>query len=288
MEGEEKENQTLSREMTVDEIVRIIRTAVKLGISKVKLTGGEPLVRSDILDIVNRIAATSGLTDLSMTTNGTLLARWAKDLRANGLRRVNVSLPTLNPEVYNKLTGGNVSDALEGINAGIEAGFNPVKLNMLILNCVNDHDFAEMVEFARKTGTILQLIELEQVNISKEYYLENHKGLSEYEDLLRQKALKIETRRYMQNRHIYHLPDVKVEIIHPTENAEFCAHCTRLRVTSDGELKPCLMKNDNLTDILTPMRNGASDETLAELFMQANQKRRPLRSTLRQRPILLA
>jgi cyclic pyranopterin phosphate synthase len=99
--------------------------------------------------------------------------------------------------------------------------------------------------------------------------------LDEYETILRQKAVRVETRRYMQNRHIYHLPDMKVEVIHPIENTEFCLNCTRLRVTSDGKLKPCLMRNDNIIDILSPMRSGAGDTKLVELFRLANQNREP-------------
>jgi cyclic pyranopterin phosphate synthase len=275
MEGEEKPDGVPSVEMTVDEIIRIVRIAVGLGISKVKLTGGEPLVRKDILEIVKGIAKIHGLTDLSMTTNGILLAAVAKELHANGLKRVNVSLPTLNAEAYGTLTGGGLKDALEGVKAAVDAGFCPVKLNMLVLNCANDHDFSEMLSFAQETGTILQLIELEPVNVTDVYYSTNHKALDEYENLLEQKALKVETRQYMHNRRIYHLPDVKVEVIHPTENAEFCMHCTRLRVTSDGKLKTCLMRNDNLMNILTPMRNGASDHQLVELFKLTNQARQP-------------
>ncbi|MEM2281314.1 MAG: GTP 3',8-cyclase MoaA, partial [Candidatus Bathyarchaeia archaeon] len=97
----------------------------------------------------------------------------------------------------------------------------------------------------------------------------------EYEEMLRRKALKIEVRHYMQNRRIYHLPDLKVEVVHPIENTEFCMHCTRLRVTSDGKLKPCLMRDDNMVDVLTPIRNGATDEELAVLFKLANQLREP-------------
>jgi cyclic pyranopterin phosphate synthase len=93
--------------------------------------------------------------------------------------------------------------------------------------------------------------------------------------MLKQKAVKVETRQYMQNRHIYHLPDLKVEVVRPIENTEFCMNCTRLRVTSDGKLKPCLMKNDNTVDILTPIRNGADEKELADLFKLANQKRQP-------------
>jgi cyclic pyranopterin phosphate synthase len=275
MEGEEKLTDTSPTEMTASEIIRTTKIAVGLGISKVKLTGGEPLVRKEITEIVNGIAAIPGLTDLSMTTNGTLLAPLAEGLRANGLGRVNISLPTLNAETYSKLTGGKVEDALEGVKAAVAAGFYPVKLNMLILKCVNDYDFQEMLDFARETGTILQLIELEPININDGYYVTNHKSLEEYETMLKQKALKTEVRKYMQNRRIYDLHGVRVEVIHPTENTEFCTHCTRLRVTSDGKLKPCLMRNDNLVDIITPMREGATDPELERLLKLANQKRQP-------------
>lgn len=275
MEGEEKSIENFAEEMTVDEIVRIVRIAVGLGIFKVKLTGGEPLMRRDIVEIIKGIAAISGLADVSMTTNGTVLAPLAKELHANGLKRVNISLPTLNGEVYNKLTGGRLEDVLEGVEAAVEVGFYPVKLNMLILKGVNDDAVPEMVIFARETGTILQLIELEPINISGTYYSVHYKSLDEYENMLRQEAVKVETRQYMQSRHIYHLLNATVEVVHPIENTDFCIRCTRLRVTSDGKLKPCLMRNDNLVDILTPMRNGAKDQELMELFKLANQKRRP-------------
>jgi cyclic pyranopterin phosphate synthase len=272
-EGEERraENPT---EMTAEEIVRIAKIAVSLGISRIKLTGGEPLMRKDILQIVKGISALPDLEELSMTTNGTLLEPIANELRSNGLKRININLPTIDGETYCKLTGGKLENALRGVKAAVEAGLNPVKLNMLVLRGINDSQVSEMINFARETGTVLQLIELEPINISSEYYAAHHKPLDEYEELLRQKALKVETRRYMQNRRIYHLPDVKVEVVHPIENTEFCMHCTRLRVTSDGKLKPCLMKN-NTVDILTPMRNGAKDEELTALFRQANQRRQP-------------
>lgn len=274
-EGEVKPSESSETEMTGEEIVRIAKVAVGLGISRLKLTGGEPLTRSDVVELIKKISLIPHLSDLSMTTNGTLLAPLAKDLHTNGLRRVNINLPTLNGDVYHKLTEGNVNNALEGVKAAVEAGFCPVKVNMLVLKGVNDCAVPEMIEFARETGTILQLIELEPINVSAAYYSANHKPLDEYEALLKQEAVEVETRQYMQNRRIYRLPDVKVETICPTENTDFCLHCTRLRVTSDGKLKPCLMRNDNLIDILTPLRNGASDEQLMELFELANQKRQP-------------
>jgi cyclic pyranopterin phosphate synthase len=264
-----------AEEMTVDEIVRIARIAISLGIARVKLTGGEPLMRKDLCEIVRGIANIPGLKDLSMTTNGTMLGFQARELRTCGLRRVNISLPTLNAENYSKLTEGKIENVLEGVKAAVEAGFCPVKLNMVILKGVNGDSVSEMMNFARQTGTILQIIELDPVNVDYSYFSIYHKFLDAHEEMLRQKALKIETRRFMQNRRIYHLPDVTVEVVHPIENGEFCAHCTRLRVTSDGKLKTCLMRNDNLVDVLVPMRQGASDEELKALFLDANQIREP-------------
>ena len=272
-EGEETINTHC--EMTVNEIVHLVRIAVDLGLSKVKLTGGEPLVRKDIIDIVKNIAEIKGLKELSMTSNGILLAPLAEELYNNGLNRVNISLPTLHAETFKKLTGGKLRYVLESVEAAVKAKLDPVKLNMTILKGINDQDVNEMIEFAGKTGAILQIIELEPLNMSDEYYLEYHKSLDDYELLLKRKALKINYRRQMQNRAVYTLPNATVEVVHPIENTDFCNHCTRLRITSEGKLKPCLMREDNLIDILTPMRSGASDKKLIELFKLANKKREP-------------
>ena len=235
-------------------------------------------MREDIVNIINGINTVQGLKDLSITTNGTLLAPIARELRSNGLRRINISVPTLEEREFRKLTRGNVKQALEGVSAAVEAGFCPVKVNMLILKGINDEAVPAMIEFASKTGAILQLIELEPLNIDSSYFTRRHKPLDEYEKMLEQKALRTETREFMQNRRIYRLPDSTVEVIKPIENTEFCLHCTRMRVTSDGKLKPCLMRNDNTIDILTPMRKGVSDRKLAGLFRRANMERQPFNS----------
>ena len=261
--------------MSVEEIVHIVKTALSLGIARVKLTGGEPLLRTDILDIVRGIAGLRGLRDLSMTTNGTFLEPMAKDLKMQGLNRVNISLPTLDPETYRNLRGGNLRDAIEGVRAAVEAELYPVKLNVLILKNVNEREVERMIQFAERTMTILQLIELEPLNLSDAYYERYHLDLNEIEQKLKEQALEVRTREYMQNRRIYFLPRVKVEVIHPIENTEFCAHCTRIRVTSDGKLKPCLMRNDNLVDILTSLRNGVNDEELTKIFLEAVERREP-------------
>jgi cyclic pyranopterin phosphate synthase len=162
-EGEQK-SEDFNSEMTADEIARIVRIAVSLGVKGMKLTGGEPLMRRDVVEIVKEVAATPGLTDLSMTTNGTLLSPLACDLHEAGLKRVNISLPTLDREVFHKLTGGEVQDAKSGVEAAVAAGLHPVKLNMLLLRGINSSSVPKMVEFAKETGTILQLIELEPIN----------------------------------------------------------------------------------------------------------------------------
>jgi cyclic pyranopterin phosphate synthase len=275
MEGEEICEEKIAREMTADEIVRIMRIAAQIGISNVKLTGGEPLLREDILKIIRGIARLVGIDDLSMTTNGVLLSKLALRLRSAGLKRVNITVPTLDEKVYKRITGGNVADVLNGVEAAVHAGLHPVKINMLILRGINDRSVVEMINYAKKTGVILQLIELEKINITEAYYFAKHQSLAEYEAFLKERAIEVETREYMHNRRVYGLPGVRVEAVRPTENAEFCMHCTRLRLTSDGKLKPCLMTKSNLIDVITPVRNGASDMELAELFRVANERREP-------------
>ena len=263
-------------EMTVDEIVKIVKIAIHLEISRVKLTGGEPLYRKDIVDIVAGINRLRGLRDLAMTTNACFLASLAKDLKTNGLRRVNVNIPTLSSETYRDLTdGGDLRSVIDGIREAVKVGLFPVKLNMVLLRGVNTGEADRMVGFAERTGAILQLIELEPINVSNEYYKKHHFELDDIEEKLKKQAYDIKTREHMQNRRIYFLPKVKVEVVHPIENTEFCQHCTRLRVTSDGKLKPCLMRNDNLVDILTPLRNGADDKALTQLVNEAVKKREP-------------
>ncbi len=270
-EGERKP----STVMTVNEIVRIVRIAISLGISRVKLTGGEPLLRKEIVEIVHGITLIEGLTDLSMTTNGTHLKGLAKDLKAAGLGRVNISLPTLDPKIYTNLMGGDLQDAIEGVKAAVDAGLHPVKLNMLVLKNVNDYEIEKMIQFAAQTGTILQMIELEPINLSKTYYERHHLGLDAIAQNLEKLASETRIRKYMQKRRVYVLPKVNVELIRPIENTEFCGNCTRLRVTSDGKLKPCLMRKDNLVDILTPLRKGADAKKLTEIFIEAVKKREP-------------
>jgi cyclic pyranopterin phosphate synthase len=274
-EGQEKSVGNSNIEMTPQEIVKIAKIGLNLGINKVKLTGGEPLVREDIIEIVKGLDRLGRLKNLSMTTNGALLARYADDLKENGLNRVNINIPSLNDYTYTTLTGGYLKNVLNGIDAAIKAGLHPVKLNMLVLRDINDNEIFEMIDFARDKSAILQIIELEPINVARDFYEKHHDSLDDIESKLEKLALKIETRSDMQNRRVYYLQNAQIEVIHPIENTEFCLHCTRIRITSDGKLKPCLMRNDNLIDLITPLRNGESDNELKQLFLQAISNREP-------------
>lgn len=264
-----------AREMTADEVVRLVRIAVSLGITHVKLTGGEPLLRKDIVDIVSRLSKIDGLRDLSMTTNGTRLATYAEPLHKAGLKRVNINVASLDAKRYHELNCGNLKDAFEGVHSAVKAGLYPVKLNMLLLHGVNEHEVYDMMEFAEKNGIILQLLELEPVNIADPYFKRYYYPLNGIEEELKKMASSVKVRSKMQNRRVYSLPNLKVEVVHPLENSEFCARCTRLRLTSDGFLKPCLMVLDNLVDVLTPLRNGASDDEIKKYFVEAVKRRKP-------------
>jgi cyclic pyranopterin phosphate synthase len=274
-EGQERTTDASIVEMTPAEIVRLSEIAISLGIQRIKITGGEPLLRKDLLDIVKGIGELQGLQDLSMTTNGHFLASKAQKLRACGLSRVNVSLPSLNADTYHRLMDGNLKDVLNGISVAVNAGLYPVKINMLILRGVNEDEISAMMQFAESSETLLQLIELEPVNLDKSFYEHYHYSLDKIEANLEKQALHVKVRPYMQNRRVYQLPHGRVEVIRPIENTEFCAHCTRLRVTSDGKLKPCLMINSNLVDVLTPLRNGATNKEITELFIATCRSRKP-------------
>jgi cyclic pyranopterin phosphate synthase len=262
-------------EMTPREIQRIAEVAASFSIKKFKLTGGEPLVRSDILEIIRGIKAVNGVEEVSMTTNGVLLLQYAEQLKDAGLARVNVSLDTLHREAFKRITGVDALRAvIAGVRAATEAGLHPVKVNMVLLKGVNEDEVPEMIEFAAENGLILQIIEFESP-LEGELYDKYHADLETIEESLRSKARKVTVRR-MHHRKKYFLSNGgEVEIVRPMHNTEFCQYCNRMRVTSDGKLKPCLFRNDNLVDILKPIRKGASNEKLKALFLEAVKRRKP-------------
>ncbi|MCS7097021.1 MAG: GTP 3',8-cyclase MoaA [Candidatus Methanomethylicia archaeon] len=275
MEGEKL---NYSHELTPDEIEVIVKAAVKIGINKVKFTGGEPLIRDDLLEIMNRIANIKGISDISITTNGSILSEIIKDLIKTGLKRMNVNLPSIREETYRKITNSKYTPEkiIDGINEAKRCGMKIIKVNMVVLKGINDDEINELIEFTKKNGLILQLIELENVGIKEEVFLRYHLDLSTIEDELKKKTEKIIVRKNMQNRRKYILREGgEVEVIRPYENGSFCKACTRIRLTVDGMLKPCLMRNDNLINLREAVEKKLGVKEIMNYFMKAIEVREP-------------
>jgi cyclic pyranopterin phosphate synthase len=261
-------------EMTPSEIRRIVEVGAGFGVRKVKITGGEPLLRDDAEEIVSEVAGVPGIEDVSMTTNAYYLKDRAHDLKKAGLDRVNVSLDTLRSETFSWITqGGELDRVLEGVDAAIRADLKPVKVNMVVMRGVNEDEVKEFLSHYSSEGVILQLIEL--MASDKDFFDRYYTALDALEKGFERDAMDVRERRYMQGRKQYRLNGSSVEVVRPMHNTRFCARCTRVRVTSDGRLKPCLMRSDNLIDILTPLRDGADTATLETIFKEAVEKREP-------------
>ena len=261
-------------ELTAEEIEAAVSVAAELGITKVKLTGGEPLLRDDVVEIVRRISPY--VEEVSMTTNASLLEEKACSLKEAGLRRVNVSLHTLNPDGFKAITGCSDEDLVRrGVEAALRCGLHPVKLNMVVMKGVNSDEIPEMIRFSRETGTVLQLIEFQELENGAKYYEKYHYDLKPVEAELENEAIRVEERE-LHRRRVYHLGDgAQVEVVRPMHNSRFCAYCTRLRLTSDGRLKPCLMRDDNLVPFVELVRAGEPRERLVEAFREAVARREP-------------
>lgn len=260
--------------MTPAEIERITKIASQIGIEKLKITGGEPLLRNDIIDIVKRTS--KHMKEVSMTTNGVLLSKYAKSLKEAGLDRVNVSFDGISPATFQKITQKDIyQDVKDGISAAVKTGLSPVKLNMVVLKGINENDIPDAIEFSSNVGAILQLIEFEggKEDANDLLFKKHFSNLRSVEEKLEDTAIEIRERR-MHRRKKYIVPSefngkAEVEIVRAMHNSHFCGNCTRLRVTSTGELKPCLLRNDNHINILNPIRNGAKDDDILSLFKQA-------------------
>jgi cyclic pyranopterin phosphate synthase len=264
--------------MSPEEIERLVEIGVSRGVTRVKLTGGEPLLRPDILEIIKRISPL--VEDLSLTTNGTLLEDMAVDLKDSGLDRVNVSLHTLRASTYQELTGfDSLSRVKKGIKSAIAAGLSPVKINMTIIKPINDSEIQSMMNFAARTGAILQLIELQDIPTKPGMELDDQRTrIDLLEEQFQQVATKIE-QRTLHGRRRYTIPveegPVEVEVVKPMGNASFCRSCTRLRVTSDGKLKPCLYREDNLVQVREFLSDCKSDNELLDAYVKAVSLRQP-------------
>ena len=254
-------------EMSVETISNIVHVAAGFGVNRLKLSGGEPLLRNDLEEI---LVSLPPLKDVSMTTNGVLLKERAESLKAAGLNRVNISVDSLNEGNYRHITkckAGIFQKVMDGINAAVDAGLTPVKLNMVLLKDVNELEIEEMLSFTRKFhgDVILQLIQLMDFRDVACY----HVDVDEIERELELKAGCVQVRE-LHRRKKYLIDGAEVEFVRPVDNTEFCANCNRLRVTADGKLRPCLLVNDNLVDV-----SHASVEEMPDLFRLAVSRRVP-------------
>jgi len=261
-------------EATAEEVEAVAAAASELGIRRFKLTGGESLLREDIVEVVRGIA--SYADEVSMTTNGSLLAEKAASLQEAGLRRVNISLHSARPEVFRRITGCDaLPEVEEGIEAAIRSGLRPVKLNMVVLNGLNSGEIPWMIEFSRGVGAVLQLIEFQPIQRGAKDWSRFHYDLRPVEEMLEARSVDVHERA-LHRRRQYHLEGGGiVEVVRPMHNSQFCRFCTRLRVTSDGRLKPCLMRDDNLVEAASILRQGEPREALVEAFRKAVAMREP-------------
>lgn len=266
-------------EMTPEEIGKIVSIASSLGVRKVKITGGEPLLREDICDIVEAIRP--HVAEISLTTNGILLDRYASDLKRAGLDRINISIHSLSRESMIRIVGKDCVDEVKsGLSAAREAGLDPIKLNMVVLRGINHDEIPRMIEFASKSGAILELIELstDRSGCNADYFKKHHYPLGELESRLASEASSI-TYNELHRRARYRLSsnggEAVVELVRSMHNTVFCSNCTRLRLTSDGMLKGCLYENDGHLDVLKAVRSGASPEEISGLFLSCVRTRKP-------------
>ena len=257
--------------LTYEELFQIVKAGAELGISRVRLTGGEPLVRLGIVDFVKMLSTIPELVDISMTTNGMLLPKFAVDLKKAGLYRVNVSLDTLKPERFKKICrGGDINTVLEGIELARKIGLEPVKINMVVMAGENDD---EILDFARKTienGWNVRFIELMPYG--------GQDGQTPHGITAREIKKRLDPLGKMEATHTsrgngpakyYRFPGATGTVGFITALSEhFCFSCNRLRLTADGKLRPCLM-SETMIDLREPLRGGISQESLKELIQKA-------------------
>ncbi|TLZ51733.1 MAG: GTP 3',8-cyclase MoaA [Methanobacteriota archaeon] len=252
-------------EITPEEIERTVRVAREFGIRSIKFTGGEPLVRADMEDIVARTV--NQIPDVSMTTNGSMLARRADALRSAGLKRVNVSIDAVDPKAFHDIRKGDLHPVLEGVRAAIRVGLVPVKLNMVVFKQTVEH-IPAMLDFVGDShGQLkLQLIQFMPELVDPHDWAVDIDAVKAW---LARRAEKVLVRE-MHHRHIYLYNGTEVEVVDPVYNEEFCLNCHRIRLTHDGKLKGCLNRSDDLI----PTR-GLDDEGLRAAFRKCVAERVP-------------
>ena len=231
--------------MTAEETIDAVKAAVSLGIKKIRITGGEPLVKKGIVKLCDAISAIEGVEELCITTNGTLLPKFGKELREAGVSRVNISLDTLDPDKYREITRvGELSEALAGIDAAFEAGFDNIKINNVLMGGFNDDEIEDFVKLTVDRPIEVRFIELMPIGGGMDF---DRSGFISCQQVL-SKVPELEPLEHSEGVAVlYRLPGAKgrVGLIRPI-SCEFCGDCNKIRLTSDGMLKPCLHSDAEL------------------------------------------
>lgn len=254
-----------------EEIIRIVKVGISLGISKVRITGGEPLVRKGVYDFLKRLAAMGGLRDIALTTNGVFLKDNIEKIKAAGIKRINISLDTLSRNKYKEITGHDRFDqVLEGIKFAHKTGFDPIKLNMVALSGVNDDELADFARLSFSYPFHIRFIEYMPIGKSRMKYgplllvPEIKKRISTIGKLI---PVKNSINDGPAERYKFEGAKGEIGFIGALSH-HFCNRCNRLRLTASGQLRPCLL-SDHHEDLKSPLRKGCSDEKLAEIFLAA-------------------
>ncbi|MEW6065077.1 MAG: GTP 3',8-cyclase MoaA [Bacillota bacterium] len=259
--------------LSLEEIRRVVDAASDVGVRKIRITGGEPLVRKNILDLFQYISANPNIDDISLTTNGVMFADMAEELKKAGLNRVNFSLDSLVAENFKDITRvGKFDDAWRGIQKALELDLHPVKLNVVAVRGVNDQEFADFARLSRELPLHVRFIELMPIGECNPWAVRNFIAAEEIMQCLQQEFGALETEIKVTGSgpaKYYRLPGAKGTIGFITAISEhFCGTCNRLRLTANGQLRPCLYGNQEF-DLKAPLRNGDGRQKLAELIAKA-------------------
>lgn len=268
------------------EIVRLARLFIELGAVKLRVTGGEPLLRPGLVDLMGDLSSLDGVEDMALTTNGVLLAQHAAALRAAGLQRVTVSLDSLDPEVFARMSGGfgSVDDVLAGIASAQRCGLSPIKINAVVERGLNDHTVLDLVERFRGTGTVVRFIEYMDVGNRNDWQPQRVVPAHELHARIhaRWPLHPLEPAYAGEVARRYAFDDGSGELgFVASVTQPFCGDCTRARLSSDGRFYTCLFASDG-TDLRAPMRGGASDQELRDLIRSVWQRRADRYSELRE------
>jgi GTP 3',8-cyclase len=257
--------------MQDEEILSFVRLFTQLGFDKIRLTGGEPTIRLHVVDLVRQIASMPGVNTLTMTTNGVLLSRLAIPLAQAGLQRVNISLDSLNPDKFQTLTRwGSLDDVWKGITAAEEAGLTPIKINSVVVRGYNEPDMLDLAQLTMEHPWQVRFIELMPFGDNKEFQQSQLFPASEMQVYIEAQYGPLQAVNGTDldgEAHIFHLPEARGDIgFISSVTTPFCHSCSRARLTADGRLRLCLLREGEI-DLLTPLRLGASQDELRQIIL---------------------